>query len=97
MNRARGVARLKIDEGYPLSAACPSRRIAILDTMPQKVCAPDALPSMPVFSQAMVSGGMVYVSGNIGCLPDLKTLVDGGVQAQTVRTAVPLLTRRRVD
>lgn len=52
--------------------------------MPQIVYTPDALPSMPVFSQASISRGMVYVSGNIGCNRDLKTLVEGGIQAQTV-------------
>ena len=53
-------------------------------TMPQIVHNPDALPTFPVFSQATISRGNVYVSGNIGCKPDLKTLVEGGVQAQTV-------------
>ena len=43
----------------------------------------DAVPPLPVFSQAVVSGGNVYVSGNVGCTHDLK-LVEGGVQAQTV-------------
>ncbi len=52
--------------------------------MPQIVHAPDALPTFPVFSQAVISKGHVYVSGNIGCHSDLRTLVEGGVQAQTV-------------
>ncbi|KAF9567833.1 Endoribonuclease L-PSP [Agrocybe pediades] len=47
---------------------------------------PDAIPPLPIFSQAVVSNGRVYVSGNIGCDKNLK-LVDGGVQAQT-RTAL---------
>ncbi|EKM56533.1 uncharacterized protein PHACADRAFT_141281 [Phanerochaete carnosa HHB-10118-sp] len=51
--------------------------------MPQFVHTSDALPVFPVFSQATISKGMVYVSGNIGCNRDLKTLVEGGVQAQT--------------
>ncbi|KAF8899115.1 Endoribonuclease L-PSP [Infundibulicybe gibba] len=42
----------------------------------------DALPALPVFSQAMISQGRVYVSGNIGCTRDFK-IVSGGVQAQT--------------
>ncbi|THG99839.1 hypothetical protein EW026_g2597 [Hermanssonia centrifuga] len=50
--------------------------------MPQVVRTPDALPTFPVFSQAMISRGYVYVSGNIGCKEDLKTLVEGGVQSQ---------------
>ena len=52
--------------------------------MPTIVSAPDAVPPMPVFSQAVISRGYVYVSGNIGVLPDLKTIVPGGVQEQTV-------------
>ena len=52
--------------------------------MPQIVHNPDALPTFPVFSQATISKGHVFVSGNIGCQPDLKTLVEGGVQAHTV-------------
>ena len=43
----------------------------------------DAIPSLPFFSQAAISRGYVYVSGNIGCTKDYK-LVEGGVQAQTV-------------
>ncbi|KAG6830892.1 hypothetical protein H0H92_014043 [Tricholoma furcatifolium] len=47
------------------------------------VFTPDAVPPLPVFSQAVISKGNVYVSGNIGCTKDLK-LVEGGVQPQTV-------------
>jgi len=42
----------------------------------------DAIPPLPVFSQAVISKGNVYVSGNIGCKFDW-TLVEGGVQPQT--------------
>ncbi|TFK41882.1 Endoribonuclease L-PSP [Crucibulum laeve] len=42
----------------------------------------DAVPPLPTFSQAVVSRGHVYVSGNLGCTKDLK-IVEGGVQAQT--------------
>ncbi|KAL5531012.1 hypothetical protein ACEPAG_3888 [Sanghuangporus baumii] len=51
--------------------------------MPTVVSTPDAVPPMPVFSQATISRGYVYVSGNIGVMHDLKTIVPGGVQAQT--------------
>ena len=64
--------------------------------MPQIVHNPDALPTFPVFSQATISKGHVFVSGNIGCKADLKTLVEGGVQAQTVsscRIPVPFVFR----
>ncbi|KAJ8518782.1 hypothetical protein ONZ45_g4214 [Pleurotus djamor] len=42
----------------------------------------EANPPLPIYSQAVVSNGVVYASGNIGCDRDLK-LVDGGVQGQT--------------
>ncbi|THV01427.1 Endoribonuclease L-PSP [Dendrothele bispora CBS 962.96] len=48
---------------------------------PSIVRSEDAIPALPVFSQAVISRGYVFVSGNIGCDKDLK-LVDGGVQAQ---------------
>ncbi|OJA21660.1 hypothetical protein AZE42_11832 [Rhizopogon vesiculosus] len=46
------------------------------------VFAPDAVPPLPVFSQAIKSKGHVYVSGNIGCTNDFL-IVEGGVQGQT--------------
>ncbi|KIM47543.1 hypothetical protein M413DRAFT_202610 [Hebeloma cylindrosporum] len=46
------------------------------------VFTPDAVPPLPIFSQAVVSKGQVYASGNIGCDREFK-LVEGGVQAQT--------------
>lgn len=42
----------------------------------------DAVPPLAVFSQAVISRGSVYVSGNVGCTKDL-VLVEGGVQPQT--------------
>ncbi|KAJ7074155.1 Endoribonuclease L-PSP/chorismate mutase-like protein [Mycena amicta] len=44
----------------------------------------DAIPAMPVFSQATIANGLVYVSGNIGCSNDF-VVVEGGVKAQTRR------------
>lgn len=52
--------------------------------MPQTVHTTDALPALPVFSQAVISRGQVYVSGTVGCLDDLSALVPGGVQDETV-------------
>ncbi|THU98042.1 Endoribonuclease L-PSP [Dendrothele bispora CBS 962.96] len=46
------------------------------------VSTPDAVPPMPVFSQATISRGYVYVSGNIGCDHEMK-VVEGGVQTET--------------
>ncbi|KAF9005458.1 Endoribonuclease L-PSP [Cyathus striatus] len=46
------------------------------------VSTPDAVPPLPVFSQAVISGDRVYVSGTIGCTKEFK-LVEGGIKAQT--------------
>ncbi|VDB95195.1 unnamed protein product [Peniophora sp. CBMAI 1063] len=46
------------------------------------VHAPNAIRAMPVFSQATISKGFVFVSGNIGCDNDFK-VIEGGVQPQT--------------
>ncbi|KAJ7149369.1 Endoribonuclease L-PSP [Mycena filopes] len=42
----------------------------------------DAVPPMPVFSQATIAKGIVYCSGNIGCTKEF-VVVEGGVKAQT--------------
>ncbi|KAH7333562.1 YjgF-like protein [Rhizoctonia solani] len=44
----------------------------------------DAVPPLPVFSQATVANGLVYCSGSIGCDHQLN-LVPGGVAPQTTR------------
>lgn len=49
------------------------------------VSTPSASAPLPVFSQAVKSRGMVYVSGNIGLDPASWKLVEGGIKAQTVR------------
>jgi len=50
---------------------------------PTFISTADAIPPLPVFSQAVVSkDNRVYVSGTIGSTHDWK-LVEGGVQAQT--------------
>jgi len=52
----------------------------------QIVSTPDALPPLPAFSQAVISKGHVYVSGNIGLaqLTDTSNfkLAEGGVKGQ---------------
>ncbi|KAN0088699.1 Endoribonuclease L-PSP/chorismate mutase-like protein [Tylopilus felleus] len=40
-----------------------------------------AVPPLPVFSQAVISNGSVYVSGSIGC--DAEYNIIGGIQDQT--------------
>jgi len=53
----------------------------------QIISTPDALPPLPTFSQAVISKGHVYVSGNIGFdeLIDAThfKLAEGGVKGQT--------------
>ncbi|KAF8604343.1 YjgF-like protein [Ceratobasidium sp. AG-I] len=44
----------------------------------------NAVPPLPVFSQATIANGVVYCSGSIGCDHQLK-LIPGGVAAQTTR------------
>ncbi|TEB38622.1 Endoribonuclease L-PSP [Coprinellus micaceus] len=50
--------------------------------MPQYVFTEEAMPPLPVFSQATVSKGFVFASGNIGITKEWK-LVEGGVKEQT--------------
>ncbi|KAF9004810.1 Endoribonuclease L-PSP [Cyathus striatus] len=50
--------------------------------MKQIVYTPEAVPALPVFSQAVISDGRVFLSGTIGCTKEFK-LVDGGIKAQT--------------
>jgi 2-iminobutanoate/2-iminopropanoate deaminase len=55
------------------------------------VFAQDALPPLPVYSQGIISQGKhVFLSGNLGLTKDMK-IVEGGVQAQTVRGRIPRL------
>ncbi|KAJ3851829.1 Endoribonuclease L-PSP [Lentinula lateritia] len=49
--------------------------------MPEFLFTPQANPVLPVFSQAVISKGTIYVSGNIGCDKDMKIV--GDIRAQT--------------
>ncbi|KAJ3731953.1 Endoribonuclease L-PSP [Lentinula guzmanii] len=49
--------------------------------MPEVVFTPEANPVLPVFSQAVISKGTIYVSGNIGCDKNMKIV--GDIKAQT--------------
>ncbi|KAF8640792.1 hypothetical protein AX17_000441 [Amanita inopinata Kibby_2008] len=57
----------------------------------QIVSATDAVPPLPIFSQAVISKGHIFVSGNIGCDKNFN-VVPGGVQVQTVHLRVNLCT-----
>ena len=41
----------------------------------------------PLLSQAIKCGGMIYVSGNIGIVPETMSLVEGSVSDRTVKEA----------
>jgi 2-iminobutanoate/2-iminopropanoate deaminase len=43
------------------------------------------LPELPVFAHAGVAGDHVYVSGMLGLADDFKTVVPGGVGAETTQ------------
>ncbi|KAH6916691.1 Endoribonuclease L-PSP/chorismate mutase-like protein [Coprinopsis sp. MPI-PUGE-AT-0042] len=53
-----------------------------MPTAAQVVRSQEAVPPIPVFSQAVVSKGIVYASGSIGVTADWK-LVEGGIKEQT--------------
>ncbi|EJF63179.1 YjgF-like protein [Dichomitus squalens] len=57
----------------------------------QVVFTEEANPPLPIYSQAIISGKTIYVSGSIGIDREFK-LVEGGVQAQT-RAALDNLTK----
>ncbi|EPQ53222.1 YjgF-like protein [Gloeophyllum trabeum ATCC 11539] len=50
--------------------------------MKKVISAPDAVPPLPAFSQAVVSEGKVYASGSVGCDKEF-VLVPGGIKPQT--------------
>ncbi|KXN88883.1 Enamine/imine deaminase [Leucoagaricus sp. SymC.cos] len=54
-----------------------------MTSMKQKVFSAEANPPLPVYSQAIISKGFVFVAGNVGCDRNLK-LVEGGIKAETV-------------
>ena len=43
-----------------------------------------APPPLPVFSQAIICNGMVYLSGQVGMNPETKAMVEGGISDRTV-------------
>ena len=42
-------------------------------------------PAVGPFSHAMRAGDLLFLSGQVGLLPNSKRLVDGGVEAQTAQ------------
>lgn len=46
---------------------------------------PDAPKAVGAYSQAAQSGNLVYLSGQIGLVPETGIIIEGGVEAQTRR------------
>jgi 2-iminobutanoate/2-iminopropanoate deaminase len=47
------------------------------------ICSPLAPAAVGPYSQAVKANGMVYCSGAIGLIPGTKSIIEGGVTAQT--------------
>lgn len=54
----------------------------------REVIRPEGVARLPVFSSAIRSGDVLYLSGQLGALPGVTppTLVEGGVEAETHQT-----------
>jgi len=55
------------------------------DTLRRQIIQPEGVARLPVFSLAVRSGELIFLSGAIGALPDVSPpqLIEGGVQAET--------------
>jgi 2-iminobutanoate/2-iminopropanoate deaminase len=51
--------------------------------MPRQIITTDNAPSSPLFSQGVVAGSQVFVSGTTGIDPSTGRLAGDGIQAQT--------------
>jgi 2-iminobutanoate/2-iminopropanoate deaminase len=51
----------------------------------RQVLAPNPAP-LPVFSPAIRTGNLVFLSGQIGVRPGTREIVDGGIEAETRQT-----------
>ncbi|KAJ3569733.1 hypothetical protein NP233_g4854 [Leucocoprinus birnbaumii] len=58
------------------------RKIVMSNVIKQKVFSPEANPPLPVYSQAIISKGFVFVCGNVGHDRNLK-LYEGGIKVET--------------
>lgn len=55
--------------------------------MSKNVVVTDQAPAaIGPYSQAIIANGMVFTSGQVGLIPGTKTLVEGGIDAQTKQT-----------
>jgi 2-iminobutanoate/2-iminopropanoate deaminase len=54
----------------------------------RQVIQPEGIPRLPVFSSAIRSGDLIFLSGQIGALPGVSPpeLVEGGIEPETRQT-----------
>lgn len=50
------------------------------------ITAPTAPPAVGPYSHAVIANGFIFTSGQTGMIPGTKSLVAGGIQAQTAQT-----------
>jgi reactive intermediate/imine deaminase len=68
-----------------LSGCCPETCPASGPGPHRQVLAPNPAP-MPVFSPAIRTGKLVFLSGQLGLRPGTREIVEGGIQAETRQT-----------
>ena len=69
----------------PFAGCSPSRPSPLAPGPHRQVLAPSSSP-MPLFSPAIRSGNLVFLSGQIGLKPGTLELVPGGIEAETEQT-----------
>lgn len=50
------------------------------------ITAPTAPPAVGPYSHAVIANGFIFTSGQTGMIPGTKSLVAGGIEAQTAQT-----------
>jgi 2-iminobutanoate/2-iminopropanoate deaminase len=61
----------------------PAAVVTVSVTMPKQVVTSDKGLKSPLFSQATIHNGTVFVSGNIGIVPSTMKVVEGSVADRT--------------
>ncbi|MBZ0299131.1 MAG: Rid family detoxifying hydrolase [Anaerolineae bacterium] len=49
------------------------------------VTAPTAPPAVGPYSHAVIANGFIFTAGQVGLIPGTKSLVEGGIEAQTTQ------------
>jgi len=77
-----------------------SREGTEVDRVPRRqIVQPEGVARLPVFSTAVRSGDLLFLSGQIGTLPGVETptLVEGGIGAETRQTMENVITVLRAE